>query len=726
MGDLVRFIDKAVIRSKSHLLHLALVVIIVSALTPLIGGGTATADVASVDITQPTDVHPSFVAPGASVAINGTAVVSDGVGGSVDVEVTINGTTTYYADSTSIPSYVDLTWTSDASYDWQVIYPDHFDNSAGSGGTSAPALQDGDVGTIVANGSGGSSDTKNNAIMCSEAQVWVSPHKGGELGGFGTTPDGCAGCHRAHTAQGTSILSVGGNMTNFCYSCHESGTGAYTDVANGLYLGQESYQPIARIWEGYHSGPASQTTLIDPTANWNTDELVGFTVYNITDMNLNPIPYADVISNTTTVVTHSNLPTGRGWDDGDEYWIADPNTHRRVGRNYVADTDDSDGMVLTDLEKRYIWTLDEFVGFTVYNLTDGSSGIITTNSNGPLPPNWGQATCASLSGGQDNQWDVGDYYWITDNSSTNKGLRGGGFDMALMDTDLDSGPSMGMATSLHNTSETGTVWGSNNTIPDGGAGDMRTLECTNCHNPHGNSHYRILRPTPGITFGTGLPTTPTVEVPYEGGSYTITYDADGYRIIWSEEPGNYWNPRGYHKDTILELGKWCTTCHIMYEAEENSGTTDSLHSTFPYRHWTVGQPDIYYCENCHTDLFDPDLSTTEVHLAAHGIDRTFSNTGCGNDGPCHIDGTTPYPYGHETPYTCLGCHSDDAPAPAHLDSCFACHVAHGTTATMDTYSGTVPWPDGTTTPDGDGRSSLLWVDNRGTCTQCHGDHILEN
>jgi predicted CXXCH cytochrome family protein len=52
-------------------------------------------------------------------------------------------------------------------------------------------------------------------------------------------------------------------------------------------------------------------------------------------------------------------------------------------------------------------------------------------------------------------------------------------------------------------------------------------------------------------------------------------------------------------------------------------------------------------------------------------------------------------------------------------NCIDCHVAHGGTATMDTNSGSVPWPDGTTNVNGNARSSLLRLDNRGICVQCH-------
>ncbi|NOZ26575.1 MAG: cytochrome c3 family protein [Chloroflexi bacterium] len=50
--------------------------------------------------------------------------------------------------------------------------------------------------------------------------------------------------------------------------------------------------------------------------------------------------------------------------------------------------------------------------------------------------------------------------------------------------------------------------------------------------------------------------------------------------------------------------------------------------------------------------------------------------------------------------------------------CLVCHVAHGTSATMGAYSGSVEWPDGTA-GGGSTDSRLLHVDNRGVCVQCH-------
>lgn len=59
----------------------------------------------------------------------------------------------------------------------------------------------------------------------------------GPHGSFAATTDACAGCHRAHSAQvGSNSLLVKANAETLCLSCHD-GSGAGTDVVNGVYHG---------------------------------------------------------------------------------------------------------------------------------------------------------------------------------------------------------------------------------------------------------------------------------------------------------------------------------------------------------------------------------------------------------------------------------------------------------------------------------------------------------
>ena len=61
----------------------------------------------------------------------------------------------------------------------------------------------------------------------------ASADNGPHVAGAGVVADGCAACHRTHTAQAAKILKTA--MPGLCLTCHGStGTGAATDVVDGL------------------------------------------------------------------------------------------------------------------------------------------------------------------------------------------------------------------------------------------------------------------------------------------------------------------------------------------------------------------------------------------------------------------------------------------------------------------------------------------------------------
>jgi hypothetical protein len=71
-------------------------------------------------------------------------------------------------------------------------------------------------------------------------------------------------------------------------------------------------------------------------------------------------------------------------------------TGRHTGANNQA-------TVMTDSTKA--WTVDELIGYQIFNTLDGSSGMITANTADTV-------TVAALAGGTDNDWDTGDEYEI--------------------------------------------------------------------------------------------------------------------------------------------------------------------------------------------------------------------------------------------------------------------------------------------------------------------------
>jgi predicted CXXCH cytochrome family protein len=63
---------------------------------------------------------------------------------------------------------------------------------------------------------------------------------GGPHGGYTATTDACAGCHRAHTAEGPQLVKNTHTIA-LCMSCHgTAGTGADTNVDDGFFLSTRS------------------------------------------------------------------------------------------------------------------------------------------------------------------------------------------------------------------------------------------------------------------------------------------------------------------------------------------------------------------------------------------------------------------------------------------------------------------------------------------------------
>ncbi|HEY83264.1 MAG TPA: cytochrome c3 family protein [Dehalococcoidia bacterium] len=217
--------------------------------------------------------------------------------------------------------------------------------------------------------------------------------------------------------------------------------------------------------------------------------------------------------------------------------------------------------------------------------------------------------------------------------SNGEGLRGGGFEQAVMDPGLTGTPSSKKVTSAHSVdSSLVRAWGGGDISSTPDYGNLIALDCTSCHNPHGNGTYRMLRPRPKGMFNEEN-AEPVVVPDEDSPTYTITYDETTHYRDTSYVPEN--------------LDKWCAQCHTRYLAGPEAGHTPSGDAIFNFRHPTEGLP----------------------------------------------------------------------------GGCLACHVAHGTTATVGEYGGAVNLPDGTS-GGGASDSRLLHTDGRGVCLQCHSASSL--
>ena len=221
------------------------------------------------------------------------------------------------------------------------------------------------------------------------------------------------------------------------------------------------------------------------------------------------------------------------------------------------------------------------------------------------------------------------------------GLRGGGFLNAVMDPSVSGTPTSAAVTSSHSVDNSlQRAWGAGPISGTADYGNMVALECGDCHNPHGNGNYRILRGNPDGMYNEG--STGPVDValpPGEEGNitYTITYiDAPIYASASNYRDTSY---------VPANLDEWCSQCHTRYLADDYSaGHIHSGDAVFAFRHST-GRPS---------------------------------------------------------------------------SGCLWCHVAHGTTATMGAYSGSVTYPDGSfQAGGGPSESRLIPYDNRKVCLPCH-------
>ena len=152
------------------------------------------------------------------------------------------------------------------------------------------------------------------------------------------------------------------------------------------------------------------------------------------------------------------------------------------------------------------------------------------------------------------------------NRSNNSALRAGGFDFASINTTDPAPDSIGVlgapqaVTSWHTADGTtaGTLWG--NGALNSGAGPSFTLQCSSCHDPHGNGQYRILRPIPAGS-GATVPANVT--------------DQAGPKVYSTT---NYFEPGPV---SGIQMSSWCATCHTRYLASSSASSGDAI---FANRH----------------------------------------------------------------------------------------------------------------------------------------------
>jgi len=143
---------------------------------------------------------------------------------------------------------------------------------------------------------------------------------------------------------------------------------------------------------GIYDGAGSNTVFEDSTRDYGTSSPTDRVIINITDGS-----WGEVSSVATTDITSAALAHGTAntWGVGDraKYVRFREGTH--TGENAAA--------ALTDASANPGFT-DALIGQTIWNITDGSSGIITAVTS--------TTVTATLAGGAGNDWDTDDVWQI--------------------------------------------------------------------------------------------------------------------------------------------------------------------------------------------------------------------------------------------------------------------------------------------------------------------------
>ena len=296
------------------------------------------------------------------------------------------------------------------------------------------------------------------------------------------------------------------------------------------------------------------------------------------------------------------------------------------------------------------------------------------------------ALCLNCHDGNGSSLDV------VDGKNTNGGaLRAGGFTSAQIDSGTGATKTLDVngkrvisqiavgksapVTSSHqiNGTTTGTMWGNGTS----GVGQTAvTLECGACHDPHGNGAYRILKANP------------------DGASYQIS------AAVAASAPG------------VVPV--------VAAKAAVMSGTTNvalipdqtvKVYTTTNY--WDVSAPNTPMTAAETAENVVKAGTVTDGFLGGISAWCTTCHTRYLSAGASVVTGDATFTYKHR---------SDEQ--ANYKPDCIQCHVAHGTNAVMTGTAASVKAPDGlTVTGDpattGYQNSSLLRVDDRGTCLMCH-------
>jgi predicted CXXCH cytochrome family protein len=458
----------------------------------------------------------------------------------------------------------------------------------------------------------------------------------------------CAACHRAHTAQAADLLKA--SMPGLCLTCHD-GTGATTNVVDGYqFVPDGAGDPTSAVL-GALRGGGFDYALIGAPARLTYNSRGGIVV------SYDAAP-------TTGSVTLA-WPAFTGFLGGDLTY--DPTvgpTQAQLDALFLTSTTYTSSTATANMSSPTTSNMKASVDATKKTVTFNPQNgfrIVTVSTPTVSDDTTGQhATVSNLL-----QANMGETSKVAVLAVANR----------LATTSTHEGA--------------GTVWGNGPQGQNNAGATGVALECTGCHNPHGNGQYRILNTHPGEDWTDGVNGVASWTAPVNGvevadvGStattknYTVLPGVQAGDVTASATAGDYFrykfDPSGaanftnfYLKADPMNTG-WAGTP----TNKDNNGNVAPANTSGLMTAW---------CITCHTRYNGYSTNGTTSLVLQTPADSEFM-------------------YKHGT--SRIGCEQ--------------CHVSHGTDAAMTAqFSSSAQFPDGSSED-----SALLKVANRGTCNLCH-------
>ncbi|MCI0584016.1 MAG: cytochrome c3 family protein [Chloroflexi bacterium] len=509
-------------------------------------------------------------------------------------------------------------------------------------------------------------------------------------GSLGINADGCAGCHRAHTAQGPFLINAA-DETALCKTCHGAvAVGSSVDVMTGVQYTLRGVAGVGGTQLGALRNGGFDQARIDSgnAARLSYDRTNGANVDISQRPKVGVGAATDVTSSHLAMSENGLTMPGVAWGNGANGSGAGPvvelscaSCHNPHGNgqyrilNPIPEATDADaigtafgdGWVIPVVGSVAADDPDTTGATQVENdriLTETSHALLIGDTVAITGTPFDGTYVVASTGTDSDVFDTVDPTILLYDGSGAPYFRvyASGSSGALLDITADSTTLTGMVERTSGARVTDSPVDN----PDATESDTKNYTVIQVKGTQGTDSTYLLYaddvvdagygPTTGDYFHRNVPWMTALDLSDpDGGGGSVANDA----------------PNGRPSTTVVggvqqisfseQITAWCSACHTRYFADRNP-TDDATDGINTGSAWGAARPgdDLYKYEH-----------------------RTVPNR-----------------------------------------ACVTCHVSHGSNAVMDgTFSSTMPYPNGdvpgVTAGIDNGNSRLLKIDNRGTCQACH-------